>query len=315
MTIEAITTDAAEGSVDLFGGDDASQTSANTGSDRGTSNNEQTNQEGTQTTDSASTSVAGEKKQQDQTQRQEQNQETQTSQNKERFVSRGEKREQAIKSMLDENKRILSEIRQSRMQSQQQTNGQQQNAEPEFIDPPKKPEHTREQIQKAIRDASSLSEQERIPILNAAEQVLKEWDRYETDLKFWKLENGQQVKQFKDNRKRFWNQALQRFPELSNQESELYKDAQHLAQQFPEILHRKTADGEFLIAQLAAMRMERKSHASEVGALKEQVKQLTEKLNAAQKRVQPASQGATPSIAKAGQGSTPEERLAAKLRD
>lgn len=305
--METLTATDTSESVDLFASDDVSttETTANEGSERGSSNEQQTNlsQKGDQTTaNNAPTSKVEANSQQ-------------SNPEQKKFVTRGERREQEIKASIAENKRLLEEIRRERQVARpQQTQPNNQEAqEPIFVEQPKKPQFTREQIAAEYKKAAEAGDQS---IMAAAQEALKEWDKYDTDLKFWKIENGQKIEKFQSYRKHYWNQAVEKVKhlgDLNDSNSEIRREADRLAQQFPEVLRRQSADGEYLIAQLAAMRLERKSHAAEVGALKEQVKQLTEKLSSAQKKVQPASQGVTPKVAGAGEGSTPEERLAQRL--
>jgi hypothetical protein len=299
------------GSVDLFANDAASQQSANNGNDRGASNepNQTTqSQQGDKVSaSSASNSTADQSKPGQQQSSQDQNQ------TKDKFVSRGEKREQEIKTALADLKREREEFRREREAlTRQQNPNQQQNQvqEPVFVDKPKTPQFTREQITAEYNKAKAEGNE---AVMQACVQANQEWDRYDNDLKFWKIENGQKVEKFNSYRKHYWNEAVKRFPDLQNQDSEMYREAKSLASKFPEVLNRQTADGEYLIAQLAGMRIERKGHAAALAARDEQIKTLTEKLNATQKRLQPASQGVAPSISKAGEGSTPEERLAQRI--
>lgn len=321
------TTDGGSG-LDLLAGDDSSindSQSANEGSERGSSTNEQTNKNNDSSKEGSNeqTNDASNSKAEVQKEGKENQVEKGGQPPKEKFVSRSEKREQEIKTLLAELKREREEFKRERSQGfQSQTNGQpanqngQQQSEPVFVEPPKKPELSREEIAKHRADALAA---DRADVVQLADEALRQWDKYETDLKFWKLENGQHVNKFNEARKQNWIKAVTKLPDLSNKDSELYKEAQILAQKLPEVLHRRTADGELLIAELAAMRLERKNHAlerknhaSELGALKEQIKKLTDQLNSTQKRIQPAVQKTTPKLSNTGDG-TPEERLARKL--
>lgn len=293
--------------TDLFAYDEASQPIADNGDDRDTSNepNETQSQEGdTAQADDASTSQA-------EPQEPQAKQPVQKQPEQKKFVSRGEKRETDIKNAIEENKRLLREIRetQSRSQVPQQANATAP-AEPIFVQKPQAPQFTREQLTAELQRAAATNDDK---LAQAAQAELKAWDKHDTDLKFWKIENDQKIERFNSHRKHFWQQAVTRFPDLAKQDSPLYQEAKALAQKFPEIINRQSADGEYLIAQLAGMRIERKTHASKVGALEEQVKKLTDKLNATQKKIMPASQGAAPTVSKAGEGSTAEDRLASKL--
>ena len=225
-----------------------------------------------------------------------------------------EKRQQKFESMLTENKRILEEIRQAKAQvpqQQQAKSGEPQGqSEPVFVAQPTKPAYTREQIAKAYNDAKAAGDEE---TMQAAIDAKAEWDKYDTDLKFWKIENSQKVESFNKTLSDNWNKTLAKHPDLRNKDSELWKEADKIAKAFPEVINRRSADGHKVIADIAAMRLRDKSHASEVGALKEQVKKLTEQLNSTQKRIQPAGQGAAPIVSKPGEGKTALERLEAKL--
>jgi hypothetical protein len=299
---ETQTTDVSNESIDLFANDDASQPIADTGSDRDTSNEQQTNTQtpkGEKTADDASISKEAKA-------------DPKVQPEQKKFVTRGEKREQEIKASLAENKRILEEIRRERTQPPQAQQNQAPQ-EPVFVEQPKKPQFSREEITKAYKEAQASGNQ---AVIEACLDANKEWDRYETDLKFWKIENGQKIERFQSHRQYYWKQAAEKVKhlgDLNDANSEIRQECDKLAKFLPEVLKRTNADGEYLIAQLAAMRIERRKHSSEVGALKDQVKQLTDKLGAAQKRVQPASQGVAPSVSKAGEGLTPEERLLSRL--
>jgi len=296
----------AGGSIDLLENDAIqNDTPANNGDDRGDSNEPNNNQSQTGDTkqaDSAPISKVDDKQK-----------DNQNPDQKPKFQSRGERREQEIKTMLAEVKREREEFRRERetwSRNSPQNPNQNQPQEPVFVEQPKKPTWTREQLTAEYAKAKAAGDE---VTMQAAQNAFAEWDKYETDLKFWRMENGQKVERFNTARRQNWNKALERFPDLKNADSALYREAKSLAQQFPEVLQRMSGDGEYLIAQLAGMRMERRNHTSEVGALKEQVKKLTEQLNSTQKRIQPASQGAAPVVAKPGEGKTPLERLEAKL--
>lgn len=232
-------------------------------------------------------------------------------QEKPKFISRGEKREQAIKEALAEQKKVLEEIRQakaaqSQPQSATQVQTQQTQAEPVFIEKPQPPSYTKEQLQAMAQRAQAEGNQEGI---QAIRDELAKWDKYDIDLKFWKLENGKKIESFQQAWSDNWKKAVTKFPELSNKESPIYREAETLARQFPEVLNRAKGDGQYLIAQLAGMRLERKSHASEVAALKEQVTKLTDQLNASQKKLNPASQTSKPNLSSSKESGTPEDKL------
>jgi hypothetical protein len=231
---------------------------------------------------------------------------------KPKFVSRGEKREQAIKEALAEQKKVLEEIRREKasqaqpQSNQSQTQQNQTQSEPVFIEKPQPPSYTKEQLTAMAQRAQAEGNQEGI---QAIRDELAKWDKYDIDLKFWKLENGKKIESFQQAWSDNWKKAVTKFPELSNKESPIYKEAETLARQFPEVLNRQKGDGQYLIAQLAGMRLERKSHASEVAALKEQVTKLTEQLNASQKKLNPASQTSKPNLSSSKESGTPEDKL------
>jgi len=235
---------------------------------------------------------------------------------KPKFVSRGEKREEQIKALLAENKKVLEEITRAKtvtpapqVQTPNQTQNQTQQ-EPIFVEKPKAPQYSKEQLQAMALRAQQEGNQEG---LNAVQAELAKWDKYEIDEKFWKLENGKKIEAFQQAWNDNWKKAVSKFPDLSNKESPIYKEADALARQFPEVLNRAKGDGQYLIAQLAGMRLERKNHASEVAALKDQVTKLTEQLNASQKKLNPASQSSKPNISASGDSGSPEEKLAKRL--
>jgi hypothetical protein len=61
------------------------------------------------------------------------------------------------------------------------------------------------------------------------------------------------------------------------------------------------------------MMIDRKGHASEVAALKDQITKLTEQLDSSQKKIQPAGQSSKPSISDGKTAKSPEEKLAQRL--
>ena len=241
---------------------------------------------------------------------------------KPKFVSRGEKREQAIreglaeqKKLAEENRQLLQKIEaaqrgqvnpQAATQAQQQT----QTQEPVFVEKPQAPQYTKEQLQTMAQRAQAEGNQEG---MQAIRDELAKWDKYDIDLKFWKLENGKKIESFQQAWTDNWKKAVSKFPELSNKESPIYKEADLLARQFPEVLNRAKGDGQYLIAQLAGMRLERKNHASEVAALKDQVTKLTDQLNATQKKIQPTAQSSKPNISASNEVTSAEDRLSKRL--
>jgi hypothetical protein len=240
--------------------------------------------------------------------------ETNQNQTKEKFVTRGEKREETIRNLISENKKVLEEITKAKSLTQTPANDVQKatqtQSEPVFVEKPTPPHYTREQLQTMAQRAQAEGNQEG---LNAVQAELAKWDKHDIELKFWKLENGKKMESFQQAWNDSWKKAVTKHPTLGDKESPLYKDADNLAKRFPEVLNRQQGDGQYILAEIAAMRLERKSHASEVGALKEQIKTLTDQLNASQKKIQPAGQSSKPNLSSSGESGSPEEKLAKKL--
>ena len=232
--------------------------------------------------------------------------------NKEKFGNRYEQRKQEMQAIRDE-------IRQEREQlSKLRTvpNGQAPNdqtkaqAEVEIIPKPTPPQYSKEDLTKWYNDAKAKGDE---ATMQACVDGFKAHEKHEQDMRFWKIENGQQFKEFEKTWNDNWTKTTAKFPELKDKNSELWKEADKLARKYPEILNRKQADGQSVIAQVAAMRLKIKSHDSVVGALKEKLAKTEEQLAKYQKRAQPAGQGNKPNLDKPGSGGSPLERLASKL--
>jgi hypothetical protein len=235
---------------------------------------------------------------------------------KPKFVSRGEKRELAIKEALAEQKRVLEEIRrekstppQSNPQNQTQT-ATQQIQEPVFVEKPQAPQYAKEQLQTMAQRAQQEGNQEGLQVIR---DELNKWDKYDIDLKFWKLENGKSMEKFQNDWNDNWNKAVEIVPELKDQQSESYKACDKLARFLPELMNRKQADGQLLIAKIYRGQQKLKTHAGEVAALKDQVTKLTDQLNASQKKLSPASQSSKPNISSSKDGNNADDRFAQKL--
>lgn len=301
-----------DGFVDIF---DPSESASNQGGDRtpATETAKADSVERTNDTQSLNGEGNNDRKQADNVPATKSDSKTEGDKSKEKFGNRYEQRKQEMQAIRDEIKaerEALSRLRtQNATQNGQPVNGQKQ-ADPEFVPKPIAPKYSKEDLTKWYNEANEKGDQ---VAMNACAAELRAWEKHDIDLKFWNIENGQQLKSFASKWEASWNRAVTKFPELKDKNSEMFKEAEKLASTFPEVMNRKQADGQYLIAQLAAMRMRIKNHDSVVGTLEEKNKKLTEQLEAYQKRSQPASQGTKPNLAKPGSGGTPEERLAAKI--
>ena len=236
------------------------------------------------------------------------NQKQDNKQTKEKFGNRYEQRKQEMQAIRDEIRQEREELARIRTNPNGQAPNNQQNAqtEVEIIPKPNAPKYSKEDLTKWYQAAEAKDDK---ATMQACVDGFKDHEKYEQDMRFWKIENGQQFKEFEKSWNDNWTKATTKFPELKDKNSELWKEADKLARQYPEMLNRKQADGQYVIAQVAAMRVKIKNHDSVVGALEEKNKKLTEQLQSYQKRAQPASQGNKPNLSKPGDGKTPEDRL------
>lgn len=234
----------------------------------------------------------------------------QTQKPKEKFGNRYEQRKQEMQAIRDEIKKEREELSRLRQPARTPEGQAKAQTEVEIVPKPKPPQYSKEDLTKWYNAAKESNDQ---VTMQACVDGLQSWRDHETDLKFWKIENGQTFEKFQASWNDNWNKATTKFPDLKDKNSELYKATDALARNYPEILNRKAADGQYVLAQVAALRLKVKSHDSVVGALEEQNKKLKEQLASYQKRAQPAGQGTKPNLAKPGSGGTPEERLASKL--
>lgn len=123
--------------------------------------------------------------------------------------------------------------------------------------------------------------------LRAVRNEIRKLDKYENDLRFWTLENGQAEKEYQAHKQHYDNLANTKFQGYQDPESEV---GQHYAfvtsKALPQEILKTIQEhpmGEFLLASLADLRV----HASKAVALGEQLKKAQEVIAGYEKKAQP----------------------------
>lgn len=123
--------------------------------------------------------------------------------------------------------------------------------------------------------------------LRAVRNEVRKLDKYENDMRFWSLEDGQAEKEYQAHKQHYDTEAAKRFQGYRDPESEL---GQHYtfvtSKSLPAELLKNIQEhpmGEFLLASLADLRV----HASKAVALGEQLKKAQEVIAGYEKKAQP----------------------------
>jgi hypothetical protein len=241
-------------------------------------------------------------------------------QQKEKFVPRSEQRKQEIQQGLAELKKEREEFRKEReaflaQRNQQPANPQNQPQDgksntPEFVEKPQAPQYSRDQLKQMQLVAQKEGNQDALSLIN---EEFSKWDKYDTKLEIWELKNGEAIKSFQTKWTDSWKKTVEKIPDMAKEDSPVRQQAEKLAKQYPEVFNRRQADGQYILGQIAKLMVDRKSHASEVAALKDQITKLTEQLDSSQKKIQPAGQSSKPNISDSKTARSPEEKLAQRL--
>lgn len=168
--------------------------------------------------------------------------------------------------------------------------------EPKVILPqPTKPKYEQQQLltyrqQIAAKIRSGEATPEDYNLLEGVDGELRAWDKYETDLKFWKLENGQAVERWQGAQTHFRNEALKAWPELKDASSPLSQVYRNIEKKFPEVANRNDGDGTYWVANMAHLVLAQEKHEAELGALKTANETLTKENQALKGKMQPANQ-------------------------
>lgn len=162
----------------------------------------------------------------------------------------------------------------------------------EHVPKPTPPSYDRKELNSIVNQLSAkvyqgqANEQE-IGIYNAAAEQLKLWDKYDVQSELWELKNGQAAKE-KDGYKAYYQQeAVKKYPALSDPNSEHSKLYASTRNRLNEIAKNLDVEGDYWAAMVSDLVLSKKRHDSETGALKEKYEKLLKDHNSLKEKLQP----------------------------
>lgn len=198
---------------------------------------------------------------------------------KPRSTVRKEELETEIRGLIEKKKALEAEVAQVSVKKESPAKVE----EPVLIQPPQKPQYTVAQLYEAKKKAVEEGDERFV------EWVTEEIDRvkrYDQEVRLWKLENGRAFEKFHAVKSHYRNEAIKKWPALSDPTTVEAQTFTNLSSKFPDLLNRPQGDGEYWLGNVAVLI----AQGSKVAALEDELKTLKGENDALKGKLHPAGQ-------------------------